>query len=528
MAPPKLRIIATTALLLAGAVWLARRELYYAAWMDDDAFISFRYARHLAEGAGLTFNPGERVEGYTNFLWTLLAACAHRLGADIPAAARALGVAFSFAALPLLLFFRRFRPGDAALPALAVLPPLLLCVSESWAVWAVSGLENVFGACLVTAAFASVFHGLASRQTRWFALGGHGFAVAAMTHPSYGVFALPCGILLVARALRDRDTRVHALVFAAVFALAYAPLELWRCLYYGSPLPNTFYAKVGGTSDEITRGLAYARDLARAFPVGVVAMVLMPLAMAVRRRREWGPWMMWMGVVAYVGYIIAIGGEAFPAFRIGVVLMPLAALMAGWSLELLAGGFRLPPAVARSIAITCAGLAVFVAGTTAIRNARMRVLDETIARQVYEHVREASKCLRAQLPADTYLAHSGAGVIAYYTDFKFLDTLGLTDAHIAHSRVETQGKGIAGHEKGDGWYVVSRQPSVIIFSGYPISSFRPHFKTDWELAANPDFLENYRPVRLPCEIALRGRDAPQTIGIEIFQFVPRAMRSNTR
>ena len=40
-------------------------------WLTDDAFISFRYARNLLEGHGLVFNPGERVEGYTNFLWVL-------------------------------------------------------------------------------------------------------------------------------------------------------------------------------------------------------------------------------------------------------------------------------------------------------------------------------------------------------------------------------------------------------------------------------------------------------------------------
>ena len=45
------------------------------AFLTDDAFISFRYARNLAEGNGLVFNPGlERVEGYTNFLWVLILA----------------------------------------------------------------------------------------------------------------------------------------------------------------------------------------------------------------------------------------------------------------------------------------------------------------------------------------------------------------------------------------------------------------------------------------------------------------------
>src|SRR6185503_15249276 len=41
-------------------------------YLIDDVFISVRYASHLAHGDGLVYNAGERVEGYTNFLWTLL------------------------------------------------------------------------------------------------------------------------------------------------------------------------------------------------------------------------------------------------------------------------------------------------------------------------------------------------------------------------------------------------------------------------------------------------------------------------
>ena len=59
--------------LLALLPWLALLAwLASVAWfLTDDAFISFRYTRNLLEGHGLVFNPGERVEGYTNFLWIL-------------------------------------------------------------------------------------------------------------------------------------------------------------------------------------------------------------------------------------------------------------------------------------------------------------------------------------------------------------------------------------------------------------------------------------------------------------------------
>ncbi len=62
-----LGLILTCLPWLALLVWLASVSWF----LTDDAFISFRYVRNLLEGHGLVFNPGERVEGYSNFLWVL-------------------------------------------------------------------------------------------------------------------------------------------------------------------------------------------------------------------------------------------------------------------------------------------------------------------------------------------------------------------------------------------------------------------------------------------------------------------------
>lgn len=49
----------------------------------DDSYISLRYARNLATGFGIVFNPdGPRTEGYTNFLLILIEAVLIRLGFD--------------------------------------------------------------------------------------------------------------------------------------------------------------------------------------------------------------------------------------------------------------------------------------------------------------------------------------------------------------------------------------------------------------------------------------------------------------
>ena len=106
--------IAGALFLAAGLAWLVAREMHFATWVDDDAFISFRYARNLAEGNGLVFNTGERVEGYSNFLWTVVMAGCHKLGFDLPSAARLLGALFSILSPMMLFFFTRTKRFSSA------------------------------------------------------------------------------------------------------------------------------------------------------------------------------------------------------------------------------------------------------------------------------------------------------------------------------------------------------------------------------------------------------------------------------
>ncbi|MDN5697786.1 MAG: hypothetical protein L0G70_07400, partial [Rubrobacter sp.] len=79
---------------LAAILYFYGARAYRSVLVDEDAYISFRYARNLLEGNGLVFNPGwEPVEGITNLFWTLCLAGLSWLGAEIPAAAVWLGAA---------------------------------------------------------------------------------------------------------------------------------------------------------------------------------------------------------------------------------------------------------------------------------------------------------------------------------------------------------------------------------------------------------------------------------------------------
>lgn len=74
-------------------------QAYFFNWKLDDAYITFSYARNWVEGHGIVFNVGERVEGYTCFLWVALSALGLLLGAPIEAWSTILGVAFALITL---------------------------------------------------------------------------------------------------------------------------------------------------------------------------------------------------------------------------------------------------------------------------------------------------------------------------------------------------------------------------------------------------------------------------------------------
>src|SRR6185312_6613950 len=128
---PRGRPIVLLALLV-----LALAHLRYLWFVCDDAYITFRYARNLAHGLGPVWNAGERVEGYTNFLWMLLASLAERFGREPGDVMTMLSAACALATIVLVAVAWR-RRGAGGVYAAA-----LLATSSGFAAWATSGLET--------------------------------------------------------------------------------------------------------------------------------------------------------------------------------------------------------------------------------------------------------------------------------------------------------------------------------------------------------------------------------------------------
>jgi hypothetical protein len=471
------RSAASPALLppaVAAILGVAALGIHFAVivpWRHDDAFIAYRYAENWAAGEGPVYNPGERVEGYTSFLWVALLALGHRLGADTVLLSQVLGFVFAAATVVLVAACRRWlRDLD---PATAV---LLLSCCGVFTTWPRSGMETSLvtllttGFALLHLALVSAAPPVAGRRAAMYGMLG---AVLVMTRPDT-VILVGLGWLDLIRRHRWREARGMALGFAVL----YLPYFAWRWGYYGWLLPNTFYVKVGFGAAVVKRGLVYAGR----FLIPALGLVVpIAAALAVRRGRAALARLALVGafLLAHTAYVIAVGGDFTAAFRFFAPVVPLLAIVA-------ARAQRALFSVRAAMVVTVASCTYGVMATRWVREITHYMRGEKVA----EQGEEVGRWLARHAPPDAVLATNTAGSIPYYSGLRTIDMLGLNDVHIAHREQPGLGRHMAGHERHDGLYVLSRGPHYIHF-GSSRGSIEPKYPGDHEIAQSPDFRRDY-------------------------------------
>ena len=214
----------------------------------DDSWIHLVFARHLAAGEGLSFNPGELVAGSTAPLWTALLSVLFLLPGSIAAWSKALGVAAQVATVAVA---HRLGERLGLSPPRAALAALLVALSDGLVFSTISGMEvNLF----TLLSLAGLLAHLAERADPQRApLSFLLFGLAALARPEGLLLPVLAALdrALVARpgaeglALSAAGAR-RAARGLALAALVVAPVALAYWQMSGSPLPTTLAAKSSG------------------------------------------------------------------------------------------------------------------------------------------------------------------------------------------------------------------------------------------------------------------------------------------
>ena len=246
------------AVLVLVALLAVALQLTLVRWFIEDAAITFAYAKHLAAGEGLvTYPGGERVEGYSNPLWTFLIAAFYLVGIDGFISSKVLGVLCGGLAIPVTwLLAREARPHrvDGA-PWVAV---LVVATSAQMVIWTASGLENGLLNLLVALA---IWRTLVEARRGGIPWSAALYFLVAITRPEAILYAALGGLaamifrfervvpeILSAGSSSDRRSALWrgvwpTLAWLGLFFAPFLAYHAWRYDYFGWLAPNTYYAK---------------------------------------------------------------------------------------------------------------------------------------------------------------------------------------------------------------------------------------------------------------------------------------------
>lgn len=497
-------IATTIVVLVVGAVLLVHAR-DYLPFFADDGFISLRYAQRWIEGHGLTWNDGERVEGYSNFLWVLGCAVLGWLGLDLVVAARWLGGGSGVLAMAgLIAVYRRGAPGFRDMVP-AMMGSLFLALAGPMAVWSVGGLEQpLVAACLSWGLFL-VFRRMEDQSDgdrRAWLLAGLPLALLCWARPDGALVAVSVAAGL-ALSRRSRAWLFGKIPWLLALPVAFVLIQLaFRLSYYGAWIPNSGSAKLAFTPERLAEGWRYVLGSIVPFKALIViaATCLFPMVMdgAARRRLL----VLLTTGLTWLLYIVVVGGDIFPARR--HLLIPVLLLCFAT-----AEGFRWlmdrgPRLRYWTTVGAIAGLTLFFTD---------QVFDPENQRARHERWEWEGKSVglflgRHFAPSGARLATDSAGALPYFSRLETIDMLGINDRTLATNRPKDFGRGALGHELGNGDYVLSREPDLVLF-GLPRGERHALYRSGREMQGNPLFASDYALIRFEA-------DGPPTIATQVW------------
>ncbi|MBI5295653.1 MAG: hypothetical protein HY869_09270 [Chloroflexi bacterium] len=438
----------------------------------DDAMISMRYARNLAQGQGLVWNVGEApIQGFTNLGWTLILAFFHL----VPFSPLYISLAVMILAAFILLAntFIVYRIVEALDPSAQFAPLIAATITAFYfplVFWSLRGLE--VGALTLTVSLGilltlKTLRGPQPASVFWLTL-ILGLALLIRMDA-----ALPVGILVL--YLASRNPR-KAILPAIVSILVLAAILLFQKSYFGDFLPNTYYLKVNGVTawERIRVGLLAlnnyaARDFLMPLMFGLLGMALFK---DLRTREALALLLLFF---AQVAYSVWVGGDyaeelVDSANRFITQGMPALFILFALVMErFLHHPFALwEIARARAFLAFAIGLGalLIVSGepwaTWTLSNAPMLRTDIQRAK-LGLHIQQSTD-------ADAVIAVHAAGQIPYFSERTTIDLLGKSDVYIAKGPPATDF--VPGHNKWNYAYsILELKPDVIADNFNKLAAF---------------------------------------------------------
>jgi len=446
-------------------------------YAQDDAFISYRYVENFIEGHGLVFNYGERVEGYTNFLWIMILSLTTLIGLPIMMTSKILGLIFSLGTI-ILSFLMARDMVDYKRWYLALIPPLFLSLNGAFAMWTVTGMETamfIFLALLVIAVEMKN-----PKLTPYF------LVVATLTRPEGGLLF---GIILLYRLFIQKQKFKEVGKYFITYVGILIPYAVFKLLYFGDILPNPFYAKTGLSEEYLKAGLEYLWRFAKFY--GIFGVIFILPVVFIKKLTNTIKFI-WLVVIIYTIYIVLVGGDVLKENRFFLPLLAPLYIVITFTAVNFYSKFKAQKWTNPILIILICGYAAWglygpwkdIAYTIKQEKALLFKM-ETMANDV----RRIDK-------SNFSMSVSTIGRISYVLKgHRIIDMLGLTDPYIARNPERIEGMETTWKERNfNTTYLLEEiRPDYILFS----TSYKPSAPAERALILNSHFRKNYITLVFP-------------------------------
>lgn len=457
----------------------------------DDAYIPMTYARNIAAGHGIVFYPGgERIEGFTSPAWTAWLTLWALGGASLPWVAKSTSLAFSLAVVYLCAcVYRKFYytskkvagepPEGLAAIAWPLAAGLALVSDVSLAAYSVSGMEAAaYSFALLLLAFLVI-----QRCADWAVC--LMMLIVSLTRPEGPAFWSIC---LAFWIFQRKLTKSRILLFFLIVIVPYCAFIGFRMLYFGQPLPNTFYAKHNfGGWELVRRGVEYIRYFFQPRPLVVFAFL--GLLIETKERRSVSLWFFAFALL-HVAIVTFEGGDHFTLHRFMIPSLAFFWILSVRGISLCAG--RLIQERfgqwqgARKVAVHVVLAAIVL---VVINEQRKELVEYSVntrcqfAQGTRYHVSvvkwtrswvKVGEWMKEKYPPDTLIAVCNAGAIPFYSELPCIDMLGLNDRTIAHTPTKYESLCYPGHDRSNSGYVLDRKPKHIQLFPLLFSTANPY------------------------------------------------------
>ncbi len=422
--------------------------LIMPSWTVDDAYIAYRYGKNLLYTGELNWNPGDApVEGYTGILLPLLSAILHTFTDNIVPFVRLISLyCLLGSAIFLYILARRFNVSRI----ISSLTVLIYCLSPMLYVHVFSGLETILFSYL----FITVIYQVVRLMDKgWPWLGTilliPSLFLLSICRPEGMLFAgIALGILIFGPKIGAwKIAKLKLIVLSSIILLVNGLYLYWKWDYYGSILPNTYFAKSysGFINSESIKDFLRFTGYYLTIPfIGAITVYIagtkQEKTLDQKRVFLFASVLIFLGIVlvSYAGSHLFMNYASRFFFPYYAPLLLMLAILANEGWRIIQDSRAENPLMYKRTLKTVVVLALiqFAIFGFKFRSERQFVMNmDSIMQEEYLPAADILKM--TLLPGSTIISYMDAGAISYHTNLRCIDFGRLNDTYLARQNPDS-------------------------------------------------------------------------------------------